>query len=120
MSWKVNSTSLISLSKARKTQENVRKEQPPTQVWGPLEGSVHSSLSNTENEKCKPSWSPPPRTKGGWCILVTANFWQINGLGSRRACKVPSCSKLEATYSKGNKDHICRGDEETWKPLASS
>lgn len=33
MSRTVNSTSLISLSKASRTQENVRKEQPPTQAW---------------------------------------------------------------------------------------
>lgn len=34
-----------------------------------------------------------------WCVLVTANFWQITeGLGSRTACKV-LLLKLEAVYS---------------------
>ena len=94
-------------------EEDTQKESPPTPGLGPLSGCVHSSPNSAENENCGTSWSPPPRTKGGWCVLVTANFWQITGLGSRTACKVLSCSKLKAIYSKGNKGHICWGDGET-------
>ena len=113
---KVHGISLTSLGQGRGTQK--RKAPfplPPacTPGLGPLHGCIHSSSTNAENGNCGTSWSPPPRTKGGWCVLVTANFWQITGLGSRTACKVLSCSKLKAICSKGNKDHICWGNGET-------
>lgn len=105
--------------RGKEDTEKCQEGTAPNPGLGPLEGSVHSSLTHAKNQKCKTSWSLPPRTKGGWCILVTADFWQISGFRSWTACKVPS-SKLEATHSKGNKDHIYRGDGETWEPLASS
>ena len=64
------------------------KGKPPIPGLGAQDGCVHSSPTNAGNEECGTSWSPPPRTRGGWCVLVTANFWQISGLGRRTACKV--------------------------------